>query len=87
LFPKKIVKTHLLALSQLQEVLGQLHDIAVAADRLTVATSVDNATIDGSRAWAAGLVAGWHTGRIPGLLSQVEGLWEGYCNAERYWKS
>ncbi len=90
LFPKKLVKVHLTALSELQEVLGQLHDIAVAAERLGQATSTQDGaalnTPDNGRAWAAGLVAGWHTGRLPGLLSQVDGLWRKYCAAERYWK-
>ena len=85
LFPKKIVRTHLAVLSSLQEILGQLHDISVAADRLGLATETQIGG-DGGRAWAAGLVAGWHTGRLPGLLAQVDGAWKKYCKAERYWK-
>ena len=83
LFPKKSVRTHLAAVSDLQEVLGHVHDISVAADRLGQATETAN---ESGRAWATGLVAGWHTGRLPGLLAQVDGLWRKYCKAERYWK-
>lgn len=84
LFPKRIVRAHLSVLSSLQEILGQLHDISVAAERLGQATEAQGE--DGGRAWAAGLVAGWHTGRLPGLLAQVDGAWKKYCKAERYWK-
>ena len=84
LFAKKIVRPHLLALADLQEVLGQVHDIAIAAERLEQTS--DTHPGDSSRAWAAGLVAGWHAGRLPMLLSQVDNVWENYCAAPRYWK-
>ena len=85
LFSKKAVKAHLDSLAELQEILGQLHDIAVAAERLSQATETSDG-MDGGRVWAAGLVAGWHTGRLPGLLAQVDGAWKKYCAAQRYWK-
>ena len=79
------MKAHLDSLAELQEILGQLHDIAVAAERLSQATETSDG-MDGGRVWAAGLVAGWHTGRLPGLLAQVDGAWKKYCAAQRYWK-
>ena len=85
LFSRKAVRAHLTALADLQEILGQLHDIAVASERLGLSTNM-LAGEDG-RAWAAGLVAGWHTGRLPALLAQVDGAWEKYCAAQRYWKA
>ena len=85
LFTKKSVRNHLSALAEMQDILGQLHDIAVAAERLSQATDGNDAP-DQGRAWAAGLVAGWHTGRLPALLAQVDGAWEKYCAAPRYWK-
>lgn len=85
IFAKKSVRAHLDSLSDLQEILGQLHDIAVAADRLAQFT-IPEGSMDGGHAWAAGLVAGWHTGRLPILLSQVDGAWKKYRAALRYWK-
>ena len=84
LFAKKTVRQHQMALSDLQEILGQVHDIAVAAERLSQTTETHPG--DHSRAWAAGLVAGWHAARLPALLAQVDGTWESYCAAPRYWK-
>ena len=90
LFSKRASRLHLSALGELQEILGDVHDISVAADRLSQLTAAQEATTpglgDSGKAWATGLVAGWHTGRLPALLAQVDGAWERYRKADRYWK-
>jgi len=80
LFPSKSGGAFLTVLTDLQGVLGQLNDIAVAASRLA------GGSHDGARAWAAGLVAGWHAGRRPQLLAEAADEWTRYRKAKRFWK-
>ena len=81
LFPRRESAANLAALAALQDLLGQLNDIAVAQARLTGLPSA----ADGGLAWAAGLIAGWHAGRRPELRGQVAKLWRRYAKAPRYW--
>ncbi|MBI3445745.1 MAG: CHAD domain-containing protein [Magnetospirillum sp.] len=70
LVPRKHMKVFLAELSELQDVLGQLNDIAVAGPKLSGKTSEPGS----SR--AAGLVAGWHQARRSSLLSEVDKAWK-----------
>jgi CHAD domain-containing protein len=79
LWRRKATRPFLEVLADLQDILGQLNDIAVARTRLTSGHE------DGGRAWAAGLIAGWHAGRRPHLLAQAEKAWARYRKAERFW--
>lgn len=82
LFPKKAVRATLEALAGLQDILGQLNDIAVAAQRLSIG---EDGQVDEGRSWAAGLVAGWHAGRRPALLGQVSAAWRRFNKLPAYW--
>jgi len=70
LVPRKQMKVYLAELAELQGVLGQLNDIAVAAPKLT------GRHMAGGRAKAAGLVAGWHQSRRSVLLKEAEKAWK-----------
>jgi triphosphatase len=70
LVPRKTTKLYLAELSQLQDVLGQLNDIAVAGSKL----SGKGAEAGSSR--AAGLVAGWHQSRRSTLLGEADKSWK-----------
>ena len=83
LFPRRDVVLNLAALADLQELLGNLNDIAVAQQRLIGATPQNP---DGGLAWAAGLIAGWHASRKPELRGSVAKLWRRYAKAPAYWE-
>ncbi len=85
LWRKKATRPFLMALAELQDVLGQLNDIAVAATRLT-APQDDAPFNDGGRAWAAGLVAGWHAALRPCLVAKAQKAWKRYRKSERFWR-
>lgn len=70
LVPRKTTKVFLAELSELQDVLGQLNDIAVAGPKL----SGRGAEAGSSR--AAGLVAGWHQSRRSTLLGEADKCWK-----------
>ena len=80
LFPPKASSGFLAGLAELQDLLGQLNDIAVAGSRLA------GGRLDGPRAWAAGLVAGWHASRRPKLLAKAAQAWKAYRKALRFWE-
>ncbi|MBB4285003.1 CYTH and CHAD domain-containing protein [Roseospira goensis] len=93
LFRKKTVKPFVKGLSTLQDQLGALNDVAVARETLhetlheTVADqrAGDDGVAAAERAWAAGLVAGWHrrdagdrlaeAGRTLKAVRQAAGFW------------
>lgn len=79
LYPRKAGKAFASALADLQEVLGQINDIAVAAERLSGAR-------DGPCAWASGLVAGWHEARRADLLEEADRAWRAYRREDRFWQ-
>ena len=80
LFPAKATSAFLDGMADLQDLLGKLNDIAVAASRLA------GGRHDGPRAWAAGLVAGWHAGRRPKLLAGAAEAWKAHREARRFWR-
>jgi inorganic triphosphatase YgiF len=80
LYPARTTDPFLDILNRLQDTLGQLNDIAVAGARLAAGQS------DDGRAWAAGLVAGWHAGRRPALLAKAAKLWRRYRKARPFWE-
>lgn len=65
----KAARDRLARLGKLQDVLGEINDIAVAVPRLAACHHL------GDTAWAAGMVAGWHEGRRPDLMAKAEALW------------
>jgi len=84
LFDKKRCKKFIQSLAALQEELGLLNDIAVsrAALKLHGAESLDQ-----DRLWAAGLISGWHSARIPDLLAQAERAAKTFRALPRFWRS
>lgn len=80
LYPKGHPKTFLGPLADLQDLLGELNDIAVAVPRLAASAH------QGDHAWAAGLVAGWHDHRRPSLLAEAGKAWWRLRKLQRFWK-
>lgn len=80
LYPKGNPKSVLGPLAELQDMLGELNDIAVAAPLLAASAHQDD------HAWAAGLVAGWHDHRRPALLTKAATAWRRLRKLKRFWK-
>jgi triphosphatase len=70
LIPRKSTKVYLAELSELQDVLGKLNDIAVAGPKLS-GRGAEAGTMR-----AAGLVAGWHQSRRSTLLAEADKAWK-----------
>ena len=79
LVPRKQMKVFLAELAELQDVLGRLNDIAVATPKLT------GKHVEGGRAKAAGLVAGWHQSRRAALISEAEKAWKRWRDCPQPW--
>lgn len=80
LYPQPQTREFLNELGQLQDVLGEINDIAVAIPRLATAHG------DAGTAWAAGLVAGWHEARRPALIAQAQKIWKSLGRRSPFWK-
>lgn len=80
LYRKGAVRETLTLLGQLQEVLGELNDIAVAMPKLSACHH------PGEMAWAAGMVAGWHEARRPGLVARADEVWAELRRCKTFWK-
>ena len=83
LFPEKKARRLVATLGRLQDRLGQLNDIAVAA-RLLREHAERNG--DPARLWAAGQIAGWHAGRVAGLLASAEDGRHALARQTRFWR-
>lgn len=84
LHPGKRARRYLRRLSALQDVLGELNDVATA-DRVLaeLLSRVDPAPVN----WhAAGFVAGWKGHTAERRLETVERLWERFEAAGRFWR-
>ncbi|HLO79173.1 MAG TPA: CHAD domain-containing protein [Magnetospirillum sp.] len=81
LFGKGEAKDYLKVLSRLQDCLGQINDIAVAAPRLATAHDLGHA------AWASGLVGGWHEARRPELAAKAQRSWATLRGRRKFWKA
>lgn len=81
LFPGKRTKRFLATLSDLQDDLGALNDIAAAATSLTGA----GAGRDFEN--AAGIIVGWHEARADRLLADALKHWRAYLHAPRFWQA
>jgi inorganic triphosphatase YgiF len=67
-------------LSELQDVLGHLNDIAASA----AMTAAPEYAPDAQRSLA--YVTGWHTAHSPETLRQAERLWKKIKSADRFWE-
>jgi triphosphatase len=79
--PRRATKAFLADLSALQDTLGQINDIAVAQPKLAAAQP------DPERAWAAGLVTGWHEARRAPLLIRAKRAWKRWLGHKRPWRT
>lgn len=78
----KKVKNYVKALKTLQDDLGDLNDIAVAHDLLHDAVKDSRRT---SEAWAAGMVAGWHSARHEALMDSARAGWKAFTGTKTFW--
>jgi inorganic triphosphatase YgiF len=83
LFPDRKARRLVATLGRLQDRLGQLNDIAVAARLLREHAEANG---DPSRMWAAGQIAGWHAGRVGGLLAAAEDGRQALARQTRFWR-
>jgi inorganic triphosphatase YgiF len=77
---KSRTKDYLATLAQLQDCLGAINDIAVAATRLAASHHI------GGLAWAGGLAAGWHEARRPGLVTAADDGWAALRRRRQFWR-
>ena len=83
LFPDRKARRIVATLGRLQDRLGQLNDIAVAARLLREHAEKCG---DPVRLWAAGQIAGWHSGRIGDLLAAAEDGRQALARQTRFWR-
>jgi CHAD domain-containing protein len=83
LFPDQKARRLVATLGRLQDRLGQLNDIAVAARLLREHAEING---DPGRLWAAGQIAGWHAGRVGGLLAAAEDGRRALARQARFWR-
>jgi len=83
LFPDKKARRLVATLGRLQDRLGHLNDIAVAARLLREHAEMNG---DPARLWAAGQIAGWHAGRVAGLLAAAEDGRQALARQTRFWR-
>jgi inorganic triphosphatase YgiF len=89
LFPRKPVKRFLSGLSDHQDDLGALNDVAVAGgvlhDTLAEQRAGDDVAAAAERAWAAGLVTGWHRRDAAEQMAHAARSLERVRRAAGYW--
>lgn len=83
LYPDKRGRKTLEALSNLQERLGVLNDIATAERRLNARLEQAGGNHHG---WASGLVVGWHSAQARKLVKLAEEEWNLWADLPRPWR-
>lgn len=83
LWESKTARTALSALSALQDDLGTLNDIAVAHDSLQAMMKEQGVSLE--RAFAAGLVAGWHGQAGRDQLGITAKAWKAFTKTPPFW--
>lgn len=81
LHPGKRARRAVAALADLQERLGRLNDLAVARRMLSAAAEGG----DPARAWAAGMVVGWHERSARRRIARAEKAWRRHRARPRHW--
>lgn len=79
LTPGKAATRFLTETARLQNLLGEINDIAVAAARL------DTLRGNPALAWSAGVLNGWNLACRPALLSNAAKAWKGWRKLRKYW--
>lgn len=89
LFGKKKTKTFTRALTALQGHLGRLNDIAVAHAMLRDLVADGEPPPRGKaarqRAFAAGLVTGWHAAQADDVLDAAKQAWKAFAKSKPFW--
>lgn len=80
LYRKSGAKPYLGIVAELQDLLGEINDMAVAGPRLA---SLHHR---GDHAWAAGMIAGWHETRGPDLLQRAQKTWKRLLKDKPFWR-
>lgn len=80
LYRKSDAKKYLAILAELQDLLGEANDMAVAGPRLASLHHHDDL------AWAAGMVTGWHEARSPDLLLRAQKAWKRLLGEKKFWR-
>ena len=88
LYPEDAVAPFIKRLSQMQDVLGLLQDVAVARKTLAHLIEEPPEERSGPRAdlsFAAGIVYGWHLDRSANAWKDAMGRWKKFAKAEPFW--
>lgn len=86
LYPPKPTRRFLERLSALQDVLGDLNDVAVAGPLLADLTRTAPETEAVDLARAAGVVVGWHAKRAESSPGAVDTAWNDLLAAKPFWR-
>lgn len=87
LYRKKDVKSYVRRIKKLQDLLGQVNDVAqvrAVLSRLTVDEGAPAHT-QADLSFAAGLINGWHRARMERLQRKTLRRWEKFRRAEPFW--
>ncbi|KZD07679.1 CYTH and CHAD domain-containing protein [Oceanibaculum pacificum] len=85
LYPRKKAERYLKALSQLQDVLGHLNDVAVARQLVWHLLPMEKRSADAESYVAAGLVVGWHACAADIAMGTLKLRWTDLRDVERFW--
>ncbi len=88
LYPPEDVKPFQKRLSQMQDVLGLLQDVAVARSTLKHLVEEPEGSLYGVRAdlsFAAGTVYGWHLDRANSAWKDAMSRWKSFAKTEPFW--
>lgn len=90
LYPPQAVGPFLKRLSQMQDILGLLQDVAVARKTLAYLVEEPEETSHGPRAdlsFAAGIVYGWHLDRAASAWHDAMRRWKKFARTEPFWNA
>ncbi len=88
LYPQDAVGPFIKRLSQMQDILGLLQDVAVARNTLAHLIEEPPEERSGPRAdlsFAAGIVYGWHLDRSANAWNDAVGRWKRFAKAKPFW--
>lgn len=77
LYPPKLARPYLDAMSVLQDELGVLNDVATTRGLLD--------ELEGAHSHAAGVMAGWCERGLAQHLASLDKAWQGYCGCPPFW--
>ncbi len=90
LYPEDEVRSFQKRLSEMQDILGLLQDVAVARSTLKQLVEEPDTAIRGQRAdlsFAAGIVYGWHLDRASSAWKDAVRSWKRFSRTDPFWAS